>query len=499
MEIEEAKRRARAAPLVLLLKRFMAIMITLVSTVTVARLLSPREYGLANMAAVLLAFAQLFRDFGMTNAVLRKGSISQEELNFLFWFNAGMTMMLTLLIALLSPLASNFYHEPVVMWVMLVSALGFAANGVALQHRVIISRDLRFGTLTRIDITSSLIGFVVTLALAYVRRDVWAIVIGNLCLALSAASQAFLSSGWRPNRPKRFAEWRPLFAFAANSSVYTVSIFLSENSGPILIGHFLGSSLLGQFNRANALYQLPNANLVSPITQALMPLLMRLRQHTDEYRLAYLGLLRRLCIVLVPLAITLVFAGEPLAVALLGARWAVAGRALEALAPALIGIGFAASAGDLFITQDRSAALRGLGIFELVCRVGAVAACVPFGVVPAAAGFSVSAIIVAVVRIVVAGQSGPITTADQIRAISPSFLPAIAAGVVSALARWFPLPNALAHAVLIIGAGAMATLLVSVSLRPSREAITELAQTFGLIRVFKRFMRSSPMPFEDFK
>jgi polysaccharide transporter, PST family len=488
LEIEEAKRRARAAPLTLLGKRAVLVIITFVSTVTVARLLSPREYGLASMAAILLAFAQLFRDFGMTNAVMRKGDISAEELTLLFWFNVATTLGLALIVATISPLASQFYREPVVMWVMLVSVVGFTASGLALQHRAMITRDLRFGTLTRIDITSNVVGFLVTLTLAYVRRDVWAIVFGNLAQSLVGAVQCTLASGWLPGRPRRSKEFRSILRFAANSSVYTVSVFLSNNAAPILIGHMLGSATLGQFNRAQALYQLPNTNLVSPVTQALMPLLVRLRAHPEEYRLAYLSLVRRLCILLFPLAITLCFAGVPLVVTVLGGRWLLAGQAFSALSLNLAAIGFAATAGNLFITQDRAAELRTLGLVELVFRVGTIAACVPFGLVATAIGFSLSTIAVSLVRVMVAGRKGPISTADQFGAMYPALLPALGAGLACWGVSRLSLSNTLIESAAIIAAGMVAAMIVGVANPPSRRALIEFAETFGLMRLIRRLL-----------
>ena len=148
MDIEEAKRRAKAGPAILMIRRGFAIAVAFVSTITIARLVAPSAYGLANMSVVIFAFAAIFRDFGLTNAILRKGHISQSELSLIFWFNAAMTALLTVIVALASPFVARFYHEPIVQWVILVSLIGFLASGMTMQHRAIINRDLRFTALS---------------------------------------------------------------------------------------------------------------------------------------------------------------------------------------------------------------------------------------------------------------------------------------------------------------------------------------------------------------
>lgn len=495
MAIDEAKRRARRGPLLLLARRLVSLTITFVSTITVARLVSPRDYGLANMSGVIVAFAMVFRDFGLTNAVLRKGTISQAEASLIFWFNVGMTLCLALLIAACAPLASRFYHEPVVFWVILASLVGFVLDGASLQHRSLMNRELRFGAMAMIDAAGLLAAFVVTLTLAFLRHDVWAIVIGNMTQSLCGSSLYVIVSGWRPSRPRRSAELASLLRFGANSSLFSISVFLSNNAAAIIIGHLLNSSSLGQFNRAQALFTLPNTNLIQPITQATMPLMTRLRGHPEEYRQAYLGLVRKLCAFLMPMSVALTFAAAPLVQALLGDKWRIAGAVLSAFAPALAAMGFAYSVSDLFITQDRSAELRTLGLFEMVLRVSAILIGVHFGLVATALGFTLSTIAVAFIRLFVAGRRGPVTAADQLRAARPGVPMACGAGIGCLLVRLAGLDAGVSHATaaaVLLTAGAGGALLAGLAVPASRRALAELGHAFGVATLLARLRGRKP-------
>ncbi|RYE52636.1 MAG: hypothetical protein EOP20_14650, partial [Hyphomicrobiales bacterium] len=95
---------------------------------------------------------------------------------------------------------SVFYNQPIVEFVVYASIIGFFISGLSLQHRAVISRDLRFGSIALIDSVSQLIGFITTLTLAFIRHDVWAIVIGGTVQAVVGSLLVVLVSRWQPDR-----------------------------------------------------------------------------------------------------------------------------------------------------------------------------------------------------------------------------------------------------------------------------------------------------------
>lgn len=489
MEIEEAKRRARSGPLLLLARRAFGIAVTFASTVTVARLIDPREYGLANMSVVLLAFAQVFREFGLTNAILRKGVIDPAEMSFLFWFNAATTIALAMIIAAVAPFVAQFYHEPVVEYVIYLSLVGFVIGGLSLQHRALMGRNLRFGSVAMIDSAALAIGFITTLALAFMWRNVWAIVCGSLAQSVSTSVMYVVSSGWKPSRPRRVENLSELLKFGANASIFSISTFLSNNGASILLGHYLGPIPLGHYNRAQTLYKIPNTNLVQPIAQAVMPLLTRLRPDPFEYRIAYLDLVTKLCTFLFPMSVALTISAVPLFETLLGPKWHDAGIAFSGLAPSLFAVALAYSISDLFITQNRAAELRNLGLVEMAIRLGTIFVSVQYGLFATAVGFTVSTIAASTLRMFVAGRKGPVTVSDQLGAAAPGIPLAIGAGIGSGLvagaSHFVPISTA-GLAVCELAVGAVFALGVGLMFASSRRALLSIIAIFGADRFVRR-------------
>jgi len=487
VDIGEARRHAASGQSKLLASRVGILAITLLSTVTIARLVPPSEFGLASLAQVVVVFAQVFRDFGVTNAILRKGNIRPEEISMIFWFNVVATFALSLLLLAASPLAAAFFGEPVVAAALSVSVVGFFVGGVALQHRALLLRDLRFGQIAMIDVVGLLVGYLVTLTLALIRHDVWAIVIGAVTQSVVSGGLAIALSRWRPSRPRRSPELWDLLRFGANSTVNSLSVMLSNNFATIVIGRMFDAAALGHYNRAQMLFAMPNTNIIQPITQATMPLLTRLRPHPEQYRSAYLALVGRLSVLLMPMAVTLTLTAVPLVHLLLGSRWHTTGVVLMALAPTLAVMGVGHAVADLFITQDRSREMRNLGLAELVIRIGLITVGAFLGLIETALAFTISTALAVALRVTIAGRKGPVSGKDQVVASLAGLPPGLGAALF-AVPLYFLLPDdVVLRAIWIPLGGILGALVGGLLTKRSRDGLSELAIAFGMAGLLRRF------------
>lgn len=480
MSVEEIQKRARSGPIYLLSRRGVAAIIGLLSTITIARLLTPRDYGLAAMAAVVISFMQAFRDFGLTNATMRKGHIEEHELDFLFWFNVAATISIALLIAIASPWIATFFDEPEVRNIVLVSLIGFVIGGFSLQHNALLKRDLRFKMVASIETFSLFVGFVVGLTVAVLRRDYWAVVASLLAQSFTSSFLNIWATKWRPRAPRMIPEARELFGFGANSTLYSVLNFASRQASTVIIGHSLGSTNLGHFNRAYTLFQLPLTNLLQPITQVTLPVLARLRPHPALYRQTYIGLVERLCCTLLPAAVLLAFVGKPLIHVLLGEKWTVAGQLLSMLAPGLGVYGAIYPISELLISQGRGSELRTTGLIDLALRLSGTLIGVQFGLIGAAAGFTAATLIMLPVRLWIGGRKGPVSTGDQWRAVLPSVPVGIGAAIGCAAARYATLQVTMSDFALLVAislGGGVGALAAAAAFKPSRDAVRNVIAT----------------------
>src|SRR5256886_15967387 len=101
------------------------------TTMVLARLLSPEDFGLQGMVLVVIGFLGLFRDAGLGMATVQRLEVTHEQTSTLFWINVAVGAILAALFAALGPLLVSFYHEPRLYWVAVVSGATFMFSGLS--------------------------------------------------------------------------------------------------------------------------------------------------------------------------------------------------------------------------------------------------------------------------------------------------------------------------------------------------------------------------------
>ncbi len=181
----------------------------LASTAILARLLLPADFGIVAMALSLTAFAEVFKNMGLSTATIQRADVSHAQINTMFWLNIVVGAFLMLAIMALAPVLAWFYHKPELISVTLVLSSTFLIGSLGIQHGALLNREMRFGTLAGIQITSAVAGIAVAIAAAAAGAGYWALVARWLVGSLAAVSLFWTFSPWRPDRPAIFEESAP--------------------------------------------------------------------------------------------------------------------------------------------------------------------------------------------------------------------------------------------------------------------------------------------------
>src|SRR5215471_11845166 len=135
------------------------------TTLVLARLLSPTDYGLQSMVLTLTAFFALFKDAGLSVASVQRETLTREHISTLFWINLALGAFLTTVVAAAGPLLAAFYKEPRLLWITIASASIFLFNSLSIQHKALLDRAMRFSTGVKIDILTATIGSVIAISM----------------------------------------------------------------------------------------------------------------------------------------------------------------------------------------------------------------------------------------------------------------------------------------------------------------------------------------------
>ena len=291
------------------------------STILLARLLLPEDFGLLAMVLVFTTLAGLLKDLGLTTATLQSPTITQGQASNLLWINVALGLGIALVFAASAPLVARFYEEPAVVGIMLVLAPIFVLNGLASQHLALMRRAMSYGRIAVITLVSQVTAVTAAITMAASGFGYWSLVALQALGPPVVFVLAWTLSGWRPSRPTRGQGMRQLLSFGGYLTGFTFLNYFTSQVDKALIGWALGAGPLGIYAKAYNLFQLPMRQLNPPIGAVALPTLSRLRSAPEEYRRTYLRTVQLLAFLSMPGIAVAAGAADVAIPFILGEQW----------------------------------------------------------------------------------------------------------------------------------------------------------------------------------
>ncbi len=321
MDMAELKRKSVRGGAVTIASQAITIAVQLASTVMLARLLSPADYGIIAMVTAITSFAGLFRDLGLSSAAIQKDKLTRAQQSNLFWLNVIVGGILTLIVAAGAPLVVWFYAKPELYWVTVALSANFLISSFGSQHGAMLVRNMQFTRRAIATITGSLVTLAAAVTFGVLGYSYWSLVLSSLAGASATTALLCILSPFRPGLMSRGSGVRDMLKFGASITAFDFVNYFHRNLDNILIGRLAGAIELGFYSRAYSLLMMPISQVRAPINAVGFPVLSRLQEHPAEFRLYFLQALRITAALTMPLACFLFISSKPLIHLLLGPGW----------------------------------------------------------------------------------------------------------------------------------------------------------------------------------
>ncbi len=339
--------------------------LTWLSVLIVARLLSPGDFGLVEMAGTFFVIANVLAEFGVGGAVVQIRGLDEEalaQLNTLSIFFATATFGIALLSA--HPIAA-FFRAPEVETLVAVNSIVFFIIGFQAVPSGILRRDLDYRRISIAEAVQSVVQAVGTVVAAWLGMAYWALVIGQLLGRLCSAG---LVMAWvrTPFRWPTLAVVRVPLRFGYHISVANLSGTISSMSDAVVVGRRLGDILLGHYRMALTLAYAPIDKVGSLIMRVTGPLFARIQSDHAMMRRYFLIFTESLALVVFPMSIGIALVAPELVAVVLGPKWQASVGALRFLS-LFCGIRlFAILISQILIALHRTAFTMKLSLIALV-------------------------------------------------------------------------------------------------------------------------------------
>lgn len=395
------------------------------ATMVLARLLTPEAFGLIAMVVAVTGFIQLFKDLGLSMATVQRAEITRGQVNALFWINAAVGGVVAAGTAALAPLVARFYGDPRLAGITAALAGAIFLSGLAVQHRALLKRQMRFTALAVVDVGATGGGVAAALLAAWLGVGYWALVILQLVTAAGRTAIVWSVCRWRPGRPSWAAGTRSMLAYGGHLTGFRVVNYFARNADDVLIGRYIGAASLGLYNKAYKLLLAPIRLIRSPISSVVLPALSRLQSDPERFR----GYARRALAVITFLSMPFIafsFAeAERIILFFLGPQWIESARIFQVLAVAAFIQSFNMVTGWSYMALDQTNRWLRWGFIFAAVVVTSFVVGLPWGAYGVAVAYTIANYVLLLPAFAYCFRTSPLRMADVFRTV---WRPAVAAG-----------------------------------------------------------------------
>ncbi|MCH8566877.1 MAG: lipopolysaccharide biosynthesis protein [Balneolales bacterium] len=403
--------------------------VNIVTTIFLARLLLPEDYGLIAMVTAFTGFILIFKDLGMAQAIIQKDGLTQRLVSMVFWFNFFVSILLGLIIVAMGPLLVWFYDEPRLFNIAALYSFAALFGGLSTQHSALLSRQMKFGELASITMAASFFSLMPALYMAWAGYGYWALVAINILNPAITCVMLWVKCDWRPSFSRIDSRIKEMVGFGAGISGFSMINYFSRNLDNVLIGRYIGTDALGLYSKAYQILMLPITQLRDPLNAVGIPALSALAKEPEKFRNYYREYVFLLAFFSMPIVVFLFVTANPIILFLLGENWIQAAGIFQLLAITAFIQPVASSRGMVMIASGLSTRYFFWGVWNAIFVTIAFVAGIQFGLNGLVIAYAISNYLILIPSLYYCFHKTPVRVKDFFVTIAPVTFISLVAGV----------------------------------------------------------------------
>jgi O-antigen/teichoic acid export membrane protein len=410
--------------------------ITFVVGIILARLLSPKEFGLIGMITIFIAISESFIDSGFSQALIRKKDCTQRDYSTVFFFNLAIGVLFFLILFLLAPAISNFFDEPKLKMLVRVLGLVLIIDAFTIIQRTTLTKRVDFKLQTKVSIISSLCSGIIGITMAYMGYGVWSLVAKTLCQRFINSLLLWFWNYWKPQLVFCINSFRELFSFGSKLLISGLINTIYQNIYFLIIGKYFSAQELGFYTRAVQFKDLPSSNINGIISRVSYPVLAQLQDDPTKLKAGYKKLIKSTMFITFVLMLLMAAVAEPMIITLIGEKWRVSIEYLQLLC--FVGMLYPLHALNLNMlnVKGRSDLFLKLEIIKKIFAIPTIIIGIYFGIKIMIIGMLFNSLFAYYLNSYWSGKLINYPIREQIADILPSFLLALGVAIAVFFIGW---------------------------------------------------------------
>lgn len=301
--------------------QFANLGITFIVGIILARILSPREFGLVGMIVIFIEVSNTFINSGFGNALIRKKNCTQTDYSTVFFFNLASGAVFFIALFFSAPAIGNFFIEPQLIPILRVMGVGLIITSLTLIQRTILTKRIDFKLQARISVIASVGSGIISVTIAYLGFGVWSLVGQRLSRDMLNSIFLWIWNRWKPMLVFSKQSFNELFGFGSKLLVGGLIDTIYNNVYYLIIGKYFSAQDLGYYTRADQFQKLPSQTLNGIIARVSYPVLSNMQHDIPRLKTNYQLLIRSTMFITFVLMLGMAAVAEPMIISLIGEKW----------------------------------------------------------------------------------------------------------------------------------------------------------------------------------
>lgn len=318
---DNLKQKAVSGVLWSAVQQFGIQIISFLSNLVLARLLSPDDYGCIGLLAIFIAISNVFITGGFVSALIQKKDAIDIDYTTAFWWNIAISVLFYCGLFFAAPHVASFYHMPSLTSILRVLGLLLIISGFSVVQNTILRKNFQFDKLARIDIVSAIISITISIALALHGWGVWSLVAQQLVARFCRCVFLWYGTTWHPTLAFSIPSFRQMFSYGSFLLMSELLNSLVDNLQGLLIGRRYSASDMGYYAQAKKLEEIPTTTISYLVGNVTFPLYSQIQNDKARLRNAVKKSMGMMNFINFPLMMLLIVIAKPLLLTLYSEKW----------------------------------------------------------------------------------------------------------------------------------------------------------------------------------
>lgn len=412
------------------IERFSVQAFQLVTSIVLARLVAPSEYGLIAMLTIFIAIAQSFVDSGFSSALVQKKNRTETDFSTVFYFNIAISLLVYIVLFLSAPYIALFYKEPLLELVCKWMGLGLIIQGLSVVQIAKLTVLLDFKTQAKASLIAVIISGLLGVCLAYYGYGVWALLVQSLVNNLLNTFFLWVFTKWIPKLIFSWHSLKTLFSFGSKLLLSGLLHTVYINLYTLVIGRKYSTIDVGYFNQSSLFARFPSVSLMAIISRAIYPIQCEIKDEKELLYSSFFQYLRMSCYIIFPIMTGIAVVARPLILVLLTDKWLPMSDLLSVLCLAYMWNPIMVLNNQILNVMGRSDYFLKSEIIKKIVGILILIVTIPFGLKVICIGIFVYNIFDMIIIIYYSKKVINIGYLKQFKSISPIFFLSVAMGGV---------------------------------------------------------------------